>query len=257
MKEKNDMKAIILAAGQGSRLRPLTNHKPKCMVDFNEKPIISHILEVMKRNNIYDIAIVDGYQKEILEQYLCNENITFFSNSDFAQSNMVYSLYKAKEFMTEDIIISYSDIIYNDEVLKKLMNSNGDFCVIVDKDWEKLWSLRMENILEDAETLKIESGNIIELGKKTDCLSTIEAQYIGLIKISVQSIQKIIEFYELLDKSILYDGQTFENMYMTTFIQLVIDNLMNVKPVEINGGWLEIDTLEDLYKYKEKGYNVY
>lgn len=246
------MKAIILAAGQGSRLRPLTDDRPKCMVEYNEKPIINYILECMKENGILDIAVVNGYKKDVLQEYLKDERLTFFTNQDFDRTNMVYTLFEAKTFMDDDVVISYSDIIYNKEVLQHLMESEGNFCVIVDKAWEKLWSLRMENILEDAETLKIESGKIIEIGKKTDTLSDIQAQYIGLIKIKGSVVKDVINFYESLDKEALYDNKSFENMYMTSFIQMVIDKLMDVKPTLINGGWLEIDTLQDLKSYKNK-----
>ncbi|WP_320035337.1 phosphocholine cytidylyltransferase family protein [Halarcobacter sp.] len=250
------MRSIILAAGQGTRLMPLTKDKPKCMVKYNKKPIISYIIEAMKENGISDISIVTGYKKEVLEEYLKEEKITFFSNDIFDKTNMVYSLFKAKSYMTEDVIISYSDIIYNSDVLKKIINSNSDFSVVIDKEWEKLWSLRMDNILSDAETLKIESGKIKEIGKKTDNLDDIQAQYIGLIKISAKAIPKVLKFYESLETNILYDGQSVYNMYMTTFIQLIIDNLMEVNPIEIYGHWLEIDTIEDLNNYEEKEYNV-
>ena len=159
---------------------------------------------------------------------------------------MVSSLFCAKDFMDDDLIVSYADIIYKKEVLEKLINSKNNFSVVVDKDWKKLWSLRMENPLDDAETLKIENGNIIEIGKKAETYNDIEGQYIGLIKISKNILNKVIKFYDNLDRSVYYDGKNFDNMYMTSFIQMIIDNLLNVKPTFINGGWIEIDSLDDL-----------
>jgi choline kinase len=118
--------------------------------------------------------------------------------------------------------------------------------VVVDKDWRQLWNLRMQNPLNDAETLKIKNNNIIEIGQIPNDYNDIEGQYIGLIKIKKNIVEKVINFYENLDKDILYDNKNFENMYMTSFIQKIIDNLMNVKPLYINGGWIEIDSLDDL-----------
>ena len=66
--------------------------------------------------------------------------------------------------------------------------------------------------------------------------------------ISENTVNKVIRYYESLDKSILYDGNNYDNMYMTTFIQMIIDNLLEVKPIYINGGWVEIDSLVDLKK---------
>ena len=189
------MKMIILAAGQGSRLRPLTNDVPKCMVKYQGKPIIDYILETAKKSNINNIAIVNGYKKEVLEEYLKNKNILFFTNKKFDKTNMVYTLFCAKEFMDDDLIISYADIIYKKEILEKLMSSEGNFCVVIDRKWRELWGQRMENPLKDAETIKIKNRKIVEIGKKPNSYNDIEGQYIGLIKISKETLNIIKELY--------------------------------------------------------------
>jgi L-glutamine-phosphate cytidylyltransferase len=240
------MKMIIVAAGQGTRLRPLTNEVPKCMVPYKQKPIIDYILETANSCGINEIGIINGYKNKVLEDYLKDKKIKFFTNKSFDKTNMVSSLFCARDYMDDDLIISYADIIYKHDVLKKLLNSQDDFSVVIDKDWKKLWSLRMENPLDDAETLKIENGNIIEIGKKAHTYNDIEGQYIGLIKISKKILNQIIKFYDMLDRGASYDGKDFDNMYMTSFIQMIIDNLLNVKPTFINGGWIEIDSLDDL-----------
>jgi L-glutamine-phosphate cytidylyltransferase len=240
------MKAIIVAAGQGTRLRPLTDTKPKCMVEYQGKAIIDSILETMVTCKISDIAIVNGYKKEVLETYLDNKNVTFFTNHAYATTNMVSTLFCAKTFMDDDLIISYADIVYDAKVLEKLISSQGALSVVVDRRWRELWAQRMENPLEDAETLKIVDGHIVELGKKPHSYEEIQGQYIGLIKISKGALKKVISFYESLDKNALYDGKDFNTMYMTSFIQLIIDHLMNVEPVFIDGGWVEVDCMSDL-----------
>jgi choline kinase len=237
------MKLLILAAGEGKRLRPLTKDRPKCMVEYKGKLIIEYILEVA---NELEVGIVDGYKKDILEKFLSTQNISFFTNENFAKTNMVATLFCAKEFMKGDLIISYADIVYNKEILKKVINFKGDFGVVVDRKWRELWSQRMDNPLNDAETLKIKDNKIVELGKKPKSYEDIEGQYIGLVKISERVLKKVINFYENLDKNRLYDSQDFNNMYMTSFIQLIIDNLLHVEPIFIDGGWVEIDSLDDL-----------
>lgn len=113
----------------------------------------------------------------------------------------------------------------------------------------------MENPLTDAETMKIdESNNILELGKKPKNINEIQGQYIGLIKISKNILPKVIDFYENLDKNKIYDGKNFDNMYMTSFIQLIIDNLFKAKAELIEGGWLEIDSLQDLDNYTKANF---
>lgn len=87
------MKGIILAAGQGTRLSPLTDDRPKCMVEYNGKPIIDYILESMNRCGVDNIIIVDGYKNEVLREYLSDQNITFISNPAFASTNMVNTFF--------------------------------------------------------------------------------------------------------------------------------------------------------------------
>lgn len=243
------MKMIILAAGEGSRLRPLTKNIPKCMVKFKGKPMIDYIIEASLNSEITDITIVNGYKSHVLEKHLNNQNINFITNEKYGKTNMVSSLFCAKEVLNDDVIISYSDIIYKKEILKSLILSEEDFSIIVDKEWDKLWSIRMQNPLSDLETLKIKENKIIEIGKKPKGYNNIEGQYIGLIKISKEVINKVIKYYEDLDKTRLYDGKDYDNMYMTSFIQMVIENLMDVSPVYTNGGWIEIDSIDDLDAY--------
>ena len=105
----------------------------------------------------------------------------------------------------------------------------------------------MENPLDDAETMKLdENKNIIELGKSPASYADIEGQYIGLIKISAKAIAQVVAFYNSLDKTKLYDGKDFNDMYMTSFLQMIIDNLMPVRAELINGGWIEIDCEDDM-----------
>jgi L-glutamine-phosphate cytidylyltransferase len=242
-------KMIILAAGMGTRLHPYTEDRPKCMVEFNEKPIIEYILEAASECGLTDISVVTGYKEESIQ----DDGFKKYHNPNFATTNMVNSLFCALSELNDeqDIIISYSDIIYNSKLLQELIDSKDDLTIVVDKKWEKLWRLRLgDNILSDAETLKLnESGHITELGKKTDSLDNINGQYIGLLKISKTSINKIVDYYSNLNRDILYDGKDFDNMYMTSFVQNIIDNLISAKALMTNGGWIEIDSVADLDSY--------
>lgn len=242
------MKVIILAAGKGTRLRPLTDTRPKCMVELKGKPLIQYQLETLRRNNIEDINVATGYLEEKIEF----ENINKYYNPNYASTNMVYTLFCAEEAMFgDDLLITYGDIIYNDDVLKAVINSKADISVVVDKEWEKYWSARMENPLDDVETLKIGvDGSIKELGKKPKSFDEIEGQYIGMIKIRKELLPALKTFYNALDKSKSYDGKNFENMYMTSFLQLISERLLPLTPVFINNGWIEIDEPSDLEFFK-------
>ncbi len=238
------MKGIILAAGQGTRLRPLTDDRPKCMVEVDGRSIIERQLEVMRACGIEDIVVVAGY----LEQKIHFDGVTKVINPKFENTNMVATLMYAKKYFDDDIIVSYGDIVYSENVLKKLMRAKGDeIYVVVDRAWRAYWEARMENPLDDAETLKLDSdGYITELGKVPASYEEIEGQYIGLMKFSKTVIGQIVETYNELPSNGDYDGKDRDNMYMTSFLQILSKNVAPLKAVFIENGWMEVDTPSDL-----------
>jgi len=240
------MKLIILAAGQGSRLAPLTDDRPKCLIEYQGVPILDYILDSAQQNNIDELVVVSGYKKEKLQTHLNGCACKFLHNPVYASSNMVKSLFCAESELKGDVIISYSDIVYDPRILDVLIRSEAPIGCVVDLSWKELWEQRMDDPLGDAESLVMDaSRNIVEIGKKTDTYDKIEGQYMGLIKISGEVIRDVVSFYHTLDRSRLYDGKDFDNMYMTSFMQLIIDHLMPIKAVCVQGGWMEIDKPSD------------
>jgi len=244
-------RSLILAAGEGKRLRPFTNHLPKALVAFLGRPLISYQLEILMDAGIEDIAISTGFEANAFDKI----GHSLYLNPDFDRTNMVESLFAARSFIEEtkeDLIISYGDIIYQRDNLETILKKKGDIVVMVDDDWIDLWSIRNENPLIDAETMKFDnfSGRIIEIGKKPKRLDEIESQYTGLIKISKNKIADFLQFYDRLDRTRLYDGNTFTNMYMTSLLQLLIDSNWEVVPAHVSHGWLEVDTVSDLLNYE-------
>jgi L-glutamine-phosphate cytidylyltransferase len=237
------MKAIILAAGQGARLRPLTDDRPKCMVEYQGRPLIEHVLHALRENGVSDIVAVRGYKPEALR---C-AGVRFYDNPRYLTTNMVTTLFCAEPELQGDVIISYSDIVYSPTVIERLLDVDAEFAVVVDRDWRRLWQERMDDPLDDAETLRLDTeGHIIELGRKARSYDDIEGQYIGVLKVAAAAWPKLRAFYARLDREGSYDGKDFDNMYMTSFVQAVIDRLMPVTAVPIFGGWLEIDVPSDL-----------
>lgn len=243
-------RCIILAAGQGSRLRPLTDNKPKALVPLLGKPLLERQISTLNAVGIEKIAIATGYQSEKIKQL---GHPTYY-NPDFATTNMVESLFAAREFFensNEDLIISYGDIVYQKNNIQSLLSTPGHLTVMVDNGWLSLWSARNENPLNDAETLKFNAhGDIIEIGKKPKTLDDINGQYTGLIKISHEKIHELIKLYDTLDRSKLYDSKSFQQMYMTSFLQTLIDLGWLIRPAYVEHGWLEVDTVADLDLYE-------
>ena len=239
------MKAIILAAGQGIRLRPLTDDKPKCLVELAGKPLLEHQLAILRAGGVDDIHIVGGYRAEQLQR----PGITLHINERFAETNMVATLFAAEAVMTgeSDLIIGYGDIVYESRVLAALLAVDAPIALAVDREWRRYWAARMADPLSDAETLKlIDSGRVVELGKKPQSYDDIQGQYTGLIKIRADHVARLAEAYHAMDRNAIYDGKDFDNMYMTSLIQHLITSGWDARAALIDNGWAEVDCEADL-----------
>lgn len=251
------MKVIILAAGQGTRLRPLTDDRPKCMVEINGRSIIQRQLDTMHACGIKDedITIVCGYCSNVLEEKFKNTNIHFIVNEQYEVTNMVCSLMCAKSLMKaeEDIIISYGDIIYSGAVFKKILDAKDEMSVIVDDGWYEYWSERCENPLDDAETLMFdEEDYLTEIGQKTTELAKVQSQYIGLMRFKGDGLNALLSLSEEAERrsnngeQLWRTTRNYTKMYMTDLLQGLIDEGSKLRAVHIQRGWFEIDDCDDL-----------
>ena len=237
------MKVIILAAGEGKRLRPLTNNIPKALVKYKGKSLIDYQLSVFQNLGIDDILIVKGYKADTFNR----PDIKYVINENYESTNMVYSLFCANQYFSDDMVISYGDIIFESSIVESLIKTIDNFSVAVSKNWLELWKQRMKEPLDDAESLIMDNdGYIKELGKKIDSYSKVQAQYMGLFRIKNDAVNVVNNIYQTLDRNSLYDGREFDKMYMTSFIQQIINQHYPVKGIQVTGQWLEVDRPDDL-----------
>lgn len=241
------MKALILAAGQGTRLKKYTENLPKGMLLFQGKTIIERQIEMYRKNGIDDIIIVTGFASDKIEY----EGIKYYKNEDFANTNMVESLLAAKAEFTDDFIVSYSDVLFDEEMLRGMITANGDFVCAVDTEWKSYWEARYGKVDFDTESLSMdENGNITELGLENPKIEDIDARYVGLLKFSkvglalIQYIMKR-DYNEYMEKSWKQSGKTIKKAYMTDLLQAVVEEGEKVKGERFQNGWIEFDTNED------------
>ena len=234
---------IILAAGKGNRLYPLTKKKPKCLIKYQGKSILDYQLENCKKMKIKKIFLVCGYKSSKIKK----KNIVKIKNEKYKSTNMLYSLFKLKKLFNghNDLIISYGDIIYKNGVLKKLINSREQLSTVIDTGWYRYWKSRMKNPLDDAESLKLNKKYYItDIGKKIKNLKNIKGQYIGLTKISKNTTKKILKVWVDINKK--KNIKKINNLYITDFLRILIRRKFKIKAIPINRGWLEFDKPSDL-----------
>ena len=239
------MNSLILAAGTGTRLRPITINIPKCLVKIGNKSLLDWQLENLKLAGIKNINIVTGYKKDkIIKNRESIFNKIYF-NKNYDSTNMVKSLLLAKDLFHTDLLISYYDIIYKTDIVRSLLESKHKNAIIVDIDWYKLWSKRFKEPLDDAETLSFDNFfNLLDIGKKTRNINDIMGQYIGLMKFG----KNTLAFLNNLD----VENKIDNNFFMTDLIRIFLKNNIEIKVLPIKRGWLEIDSLNDLTLYNEE-----
>jgi len=246
------LNAIILAAGEGKRLRPLTEKQPKCMVKLFGKSLLEWQLETMRSCGIDDISVVLGHMGDLIKF----PDLTYFRNDRYDSTNMVETLFCAQEKMIDSIIVSYGDIVYEKKVLEKLIEEKSDVGVIVDKNWKKLWSIRFDDPLKDAESLSIdENGFIQSIGQKVSEIEKIQGQYIGLMKFQGNGLEFLKQFFHDCKnkakngKNPLNPHLPFERSYMTDLLHGLIREDCKIRAIPIEGGWLEVDNTNDYEIY--------
>ncbi|MGB3705912.1 MAG: phosphocholine cytidylyltransferase family protein [Castellaniella sp.] len=233
------MKALILAAGRGSRMEEMTDDAPKCLVRLQGKPLLEWQLAALKAAGIEDIGIVTGYRRELLSSYGLQE----FHNPRWAETNMVTSLECAQEWLTsEPCIVSYSDIFYEPAAVKLLVESTATMAITYDPNWLSLWTARFGDPLLDAETFRIkESNTLVEIGRKPRSVQDIQGQYMGLLKFTPQSWIEIQNIRAELNPA------QRDRMHCTGTLQAMVERgNVPVQALRYEGKWGEVDTQSDL-----------
>ena len=252
---KNDIKALIVAAGFGSRLKKYTENIPKCMLDFGGKTLLKRQIEAYNKNNIKNINLIRGYKKEKISY----KGIGYFQNNDYKNNNILNSIFYAEKIINGNIIISYSDILFDPTVVQRTIKSNHDISVVVDIDWRGYYVGRKDHPISEAENVIFNSNNEVEkIGKINSGNEEVHGEFIGMIKLSNRGTEIFKEHFHRL-KKIYWNkpfqrAKIFQKAYLTDFIQELVDIGIKVHCVIIESGWKEIDTVED-YKKALAGFN--
>ena len=175
------IRAVILAAGRGSRLAHLGDDRPKCLVELEGKPLIERQMAALRRGGVDEIGVVRGYRAEMIDF----PGLCYFANDRWAETNMVMSLAAAASWLRAGpVIVSYADIFYRGDLVRGLAATPGELVISFDRAWRRLWTRRFADPLADAETFRMNAaGELIEIGGKTTRIEEIEGQYMGSLKI--------------------------------------------------------------------------
>lgn len=237
------MKTLILAAGRGSRMKRHTDDRPKGLVELDGCSLVERMVSALNVAGIHDIGLVTGYKREMWDRL----GLPGFHNANWATTNMVASLACASVWLSnEPVLVSYSDIFTSPANLKTLIDAPvHDLTMVYDTDWLSLWSARNEDVLDDAESFRLEGDRVVEIGNKAGSIEEIQGQYMGLFKLTPKSWAAIEEILRELPE------EKTGNLYVTDLFQLLIERGFPIHGVAIAGDWGEADTEDDILLYEK------
>lgn len=226
------MKALILAAGFGSRLAPITDHCPKALVPVNGKPIIIKQIENLYKNNVMDITVVSGYKAEVLEKAIHNQypNVCIIESLDYKTTNNMYSAWLAREmFFAEPFIMMNADVFFDASVIETLLEYEADNAIVTD----------IGRYLDESMKVVENKGRIIEISKTIPPEKALGCS-VDIYKFSAQGsaafFKQCSEYIEIKKELNKWSEVALDD--------ILSDITFNACPLQ--GRWVEIDNYDDL-----------
>lgn len=236
------MKAIILAAGRGSRLGTLGDNHPKALVKLNGIPLIERAVQVLRSAGISEVGIVAGYRAHMLAPYADR----LFINSLWSNTGICRSLSVANEWLaSESCVVSYGDIFYSPELVSALMESSDNIVLGYDPQAVHIWKQRFSQPLDDMEHFSIDNEYICQIGHRAQSLEQIQGQYMGLFKLTPLG-------WSLINTQLgRLNTEQRDKIDMTALFSIMIEAGTRIAGAATNQPWGEIDCPSDLALYEK------
>ena len=244
------MKVVIISAGDASRLSQLTKEKPKGLLDINGKTILDRQISLFRSNGIDDIIIIRGALDFGIK------NVSYIHDEHCEQHDVLGSLMAAKDEIEGKVITSYSDILFDESILRQLLEFSGDIGIPIDLDWEKSYGDRTQHPRSEADNVLIKNKKIIRIEKGIEKTTEDEivGEFLGLMTLSKKGSEIFVENYLKLlhtHQGSFHRSASLKKAYLTDMIQELIDLGYDVYPIIVSGEWCEIDTQQDLERARK------
>ena len=244
------MKAIIIGAGRGRRLMPLTEELPKCFAPVAGKRILDWILEALAGGGFAprDVAFVGGYQLAAIQA--AYPDFTYFHNTEWDRNNILASLFYAEAAMEEGFVCTYADILYRPQAVARLMRSPADITLVVDTDFRRRYRRRSQHPETDAEKVRAASDRITEVSRLIPAEQA-AGEYIGVARFTPRGAALLRAHYRRVVAEYGHDGRPFQGApslrmaYLIHLFQDMLEHGVEMHKVDTHGDYHEIDTTED------------
>lgn len=252
----SDVRAVVIAAGSGKSLLPLTEDRPKCMLDIKGRTVLDRQIETLRAAGIQEIAVVRGYRKETVTA----AGVRFYDNDAYDETGELASLFAAEPELHGRVLFLYSDVLFERALLDKLLRAEGDVVIAVDRAWvdqrDRLLPLAkpvdlvvtsdpprpgLRSLGEDQHDALVHVGQRVAPDAAT-------GEFIGLALFSPRGIAAAREVWaraRAADPAPLHESDTAARAAFTDLLQALVVAGQPVTCVSTWKGWLEIDTFED------------
>lgn len=183
------MKAIILAAGKGTRLDGAV--KPKCLVEVGGLTLLQRQVETLRELGVRDIVVVIGFEGDSIRKH-CDNQISFVENLDFAQTNSLYSLWLAREYLSEGFVVLNSDVLFHPDLLAKLLNSSRDDALLISDQ-----NLQTNPLGDEEMKVKVKDGLVVDISKGISPLEA-DGENVGIVKFGAAGAKVLIRYMNKL-----------------------------------------------------------
>ena len=229
------MKSIIIAAGSGKRIPEFSKTIPKCLIKINNKSILKRQIDLIRKFKIYKISIIKGFKAHKINY----KNIKYFYNRNYKKNEQLESFFQSQKWFDDDLLVTFSDIIYENSIIKKMIQSDNNFTIAVQKNWKKKYKNRFDHPLTQADKVFIKNKKIVNIGKKIP-INKSNGEFLGIFKISKNTCGNLIKEYKFLKKT-----KKTNKLQLHDFFRYLIKKKFDIKPTYVNGKYMEIDTYND------------
>ena len=240
------MRPVLIGAGRGSRLEHRTDEIPKTLVPVMGRPMIEWILEALGEAGFTkkDVVYVCGYKKEVVQAHY--PEFTYVVNEEWENNNILESLVCARDYLGNGFLSSYTDIIYRGSCVKDAIGSAHEKVLVCDTDWRRRYINRKNHPETDAEKMRAEGDRVVELSR-TIASELAQGEFIGVAKNGPAGAKEFLDAYEQAKTTETTLGdRPFKKAYLIHMWQWMIERGSVFHRVDTPGGYMELDTLEDL-----------
>jgi choline kinase len=249
------VKAIIVAAGRGRRLGSETEALPKCMVEVGGRPILHWQLDALAAAGVDDVVVVRGYRGDCIAAPPGSPlRLRFVENPDWAENNILTSLFYAEAEMQGGFLFSYSDIVFAPDHARRLAAAPGAVALVVDRRWRDAYEGRTLHPVSEAELARVEGdgpgARITRVGKRLVAAEEAAGEFIGLARFSADGAAALRQVWADARARGLATpfgaAASLAQAYLTDGLNALIERGVALAPLTIDGRWREIDTGQDL-----------